>query len=80
MSAGVVAAVSFWRDLEFKAAITVYVVLFYIGVAVGHFREALMHGDYSPDNFGLLLILTLIKIFLLPGLLLKAYQERSLRQ
>lgn len=69
MAMGVTAIVSFWRSWEFKAAVVLYVVLFYIGVGIGHFREALVAHDYSPDNFGLLLLLTIAKIPLLAGLL-----------
>lgn len=76
-AAGVVAVLSLWRGLEFKAAITVYTVLFYIGVSYGHFREALVNGNYSPDNFGMLLALTVIHIVLLSGLLWRVTRDRK---
>ncbi|MDM9627924.1 hypothetical protein QTL95_18690 [Rhizobium sp. S152] len=46
-------------------------------VAVGHVREALVRADYSPDNFGLLLLLMVIKIPLLIGLLWAARREMA---
>lgn len=66
---GLVAVASFWRGLEFKAAVVWYIVLFSIGVAIGHFRQAYEAHDYASDNFGLLLLITLIQIVLLPLLL-----------
>ena len=72
---GVVAVVSFWRGLEYKAAVVLYVVLFYIGVAVGHVREAVTADNFSPGNFGMLLLLTVVQIVLLTWLLMRARRE-----
>jgi hypothetical protein len=72
---GMVAVVAFRRSLQFRTAVVLYVVLFYIGVAFGHVRQALVAGNYSPDNFGLLLLLTVVKIVLLSWLLWKSGQE-----
>ena len=77
LSIGVVAVLSFWRSLSFKAAVVLYVVLFNIGVAIGHVRQAVVNADYAPDNFGLLLLLTVIKIPLLAWLLWKAHEEQG---
>lgn len=66
---GITAMVAFWRSWDFKAAVVIYVVLFYIGVTVGHIREAVTSADYAPDNFGPLLALTVVKIPLLTTLL-----------
>jgi len=65
---GVTAIASFWRSLSFKAATVSYVTLFYAGVAIGHVREAVTAGDYSGNNFGSLLLITVVKVFLLPAL------------
>jgi hypothetical protein len=65
---GLVAIWSFWKTLDFKGAVVGYIMLFYIGVAVGHVREAVLAGNFSPNNFGLLLALTVIKVILLPAL------------
>ena len=67
---GVTAIASFWRSATFKAATVCYVTLFYAGVAIGHFREAITANDYSGNNFGSLLLITVVKVFLLPALYL----------
>jgi len=72
---GVTAIVSFWRSWSFKEATIIYVTLFYAGVAIGHVREALISGDYSSNNFGLLLLITVIKVFLLPALYFMAPKD-----
>lgn len=66
---GIVAVASFRRSLEFKSAVTVYCVLFYIGVAIGHVHQAQIAGNFSAGNFGALLLITVVKVFLLSGLL-----------
>jgi hypothetical protein len=63
---GVVAIVSFWRSLNFKAAVIGYIVLFNIGVAIGHVHQAMSAGNFSANNFGLLLALTIVDAVLLP--------------
>jgi hypothetical protein len=77
LAAGLVAIASFWRSLEFKSAIVAYVVLFYIGVAIGHVHQAQIAGNFSPGNFGLLLLMTVAKVLLLTWLLLAAWRERA---
>lgn len=72
IAAGVAAVVSFWRGIEFKAAVVWYLVIFNIGVAIEHLRQAFGEGDYSANNFGVLLALTVIQAALLPWLLHKA--------
>jgi uncharacterized protein DUF6790 len=67
---GITAITSFWRSLQFKAAVIVYVTLSYAGVAIGHVREAVTSGNFSENNFGLLLLVTVVKIVLLPILYL----------
>ncbi len=67
-SIGIVAIISFWRSLDFKAPIVGYLSLFSIGVAIGHIREAIYAGDTSTNNFGLLLFITLVHAVLLPML------------
>jgi hypothetical protein len=71
LSLGIVAVMSFWRSLSFKSAIAFFAALFYAGVVVGHFEQAFAHGDYSPDNFGVLLLVTILRVVLI-GLLLWA--------
>lgn len=68
LAIGVTAIASFWRPLSFKAATVSYVTLFYAGVAIGHVREGVTANDYSGNNFGSLLLITVVKVFLLPAL------------
>lgn len=77
LAVGVTAIVSFWRSIDFKAAVIVYVVLFYIGLAIGHLHQAISAGDMAANNFGPLLLITVIKVFLLPGLYILVRQNRS---
>ncbi len=72
---GIVAIVSFWRPLDFKAPVVGYLSLFSIGVAYGHFREAIFAGNTSKDNFGLLLVITLLHAVLLPVLYVLARRK-----
>ena len=71
-SIGIVAIVSFWRSLDFKGPVVGYLSLFSIGVAYGHFHEAISSGNTSKNNFGLLLIITLVHAVLLPVLYVMA--------
>ena len=66
---GIAAIVSVRRGVDFKAAIVWVVVLFNLGVAFGHLRQAYSAHDYAPNNFGPLLIVTLLLAALLPWLL-----------
>jgi len=72
LAIGAVAVASFWRGLEFKSAVVAYVVLFYIGVAVGHVHQAVIASNFSPGNFGLMLAMTIGKVLLLSILLIQA--------
>jgi len=75
---GIVAILSFWRSLAFKAAVVGYISLFYAGVAIGHIHQAISAGNFAPNNFGLLLALTIVKAALLP-ILYMAVKRRQLR-
>lgn len=77
LSLGIVAVISFWRSLSFRSAIAVFAALFYAGVVVGHFEQAFMHGDYSPDNFGVMLIVTILRVVLLSFLVWAAWRGRK---
>jgi hypothetical protein len=74
MSMGIVAVIAFWRSLSFQSAIAVYAALFFTGVSIGHFVQAFGHGNFAPDNFGVMLILTLARIVALGGLLWAAWR------
>lgn len=73
---GVAGIASFWRSLPFKAAVVLYIVLFNLGVSVGHIRDA-MAGNLAANNFGLLLLVTLAEMVLLPVLLAAASRART---
>lgn len=77
MAIGIVAILSFWRSLEFKAAVVGYITLFYIGVAIGHVYQAVSAGNFAANNFGVLLALTVTKIFLLPILYVMVKRQRQ---
>ena len=75
MAIGVTAIVAFWRSLDFNSAVVWYIVLFNIGVAIGHVRDA-MAGNLAANNFGLLLLMTVVEIVLLPWLLISVRRGR----
>lgn len=79
ISLGVVAVASFWRSLEFKAAVVLFVMLFHGGLAIGHIREIVESGNYAAGNAGLLLVLTILTAVLLPILyvLARRYSPRQ---
>lgn len=72
LSIGVVAVVAFWRSLPFQAAAALYAALFFAGVAIGHVRQAVEAHDFAPNNFGLLLLITVVQAVLLPVLVARA--------
>ncbi|MCO5063166.1 MAG: hypothetical protein M9924_01995 [Rhizobiaceae bacterium] len=72
---GIAAILSFWRGLEFKSAVVIYIALFCFGVAVGHFYQAAATQDYAANNFGVLLVITLIQMVALPYWLWKSQRE-----
>jgi len=74
---GIVAIVSFWRSLDFKGPVVGYLSLFSIGVAYGHVHEAISAGNTSKNNFGLLLIITLVHAVLLPVLYVMARKKKG---
>lgn len=66
---GVVGAASFWRSIEFKAAVVWFATIFLGGLAIGHVRQILESGNFTAGNAGSLLAITIIKPFLLVVLL-----------
>lgn len=74
---GVVAIVSFWRSLEFKLAVVLWVVIEFAGLVYGHFHQLATTGDHQAGNAGILLGLTIIHVVLLPLLWMLA--RRSAR-
>lgn len=72
LSLGVISTLSFWRPLAFKAAVVTFTVVYYVGLAYGHFHQIATTGNTAAGNDGLLLLLTVIKPLLLFGLLIGA--------
>ncbi len=68
LAIGITAVVSFWRGPAFRSAVVWYISLCYLGVAVGHVRQVIETGNMAANNFGVLLLQTLIQMVLLPVL------------
>lgn len=73
---GIVAILSVWRSLAFKAPVVIYIALFSLGVAIGHVYQAVTAHDYAANNFGLLLIVTIAEMVLLPVLLWQGWKQQ----
>lgn len=69
---GIVGVMAFRSSLDFKRAVVVYAVVFYVGVAIGHIRDIVTAGNLAPGNAGVLLALTFLRPVLLVWLLLAA--------
>lgn len=77
LAIGITAIYAFWTSLPFKAAVVVYTALFFAGVAIGHVRDAIEAANYAPNNFGLLLLVTIVQAILLPLLLWRVRRRRA---
>jgi hypothetical protein len=77
LALGITAVISFGRSLSFKSGVAVYAILFYIGVAIGHVYQAVAKADFSPDNFGMLLLITVLRALLLSWLIWATWRNRS---
>jgi hypothetical protein len=53
LAIGLTACIAFWRDLSFKAAAVCGASVFLLGDAIGHVREMMVAGNFSPGNAGL---------------------------
>ncbi len=52
LAIGITACISFWLDLNFKAATVSIASIFLLGDAVGHVREMMVAGNFAPGNAG----------------------------
>ena len=52
MGRGATACVSVWRSLDFKAAAIMASLIFLLGDAVGHVKQMILAGNFSPGNAG----------------------------
>lgn len=75
LALGITAVIAFWCSLSFQSAVAVYAILFYVGVAIGHLYDAAVHSNFSPNNFGLLLIITVARAILLSWLIHAAWRH-----
>ena len=52
LAIGATACVSFWRSLEFKAAVVIINAIFLLGDAIGHVGQMIAAGNFAPGNAG----------------------------
>lgn len=52
LAMGLTACVSFWRSLDFKAAVVMINAIFLIGAATGHVRQMIVAGNFASGNAG----------------------------
>jgi hypothetical protein len=52
LAMGATACVSFWRSLDFKAAVVIINAIFLLGDAIGHVGQMIAAGDFAPGNVG----------------------------
>ena len=72
---GVIALLSFWQGLDFKAAVVAYITIFYLGVTWVHLRDRIRSANSAKGNFGALLAMTIIKAAGFPLLLWFAWRS-----
>jgi hypothetical protein len=71
LAIGATACVSFWRSLEFKAAVVIINAIFLLGDAIGHAGQMMAAGNFASGNAGvpflgdlILPVLTLILLII----------------
>jgi hypothetical protein len=52
LAMGATACVSFWRSLDFKAAVVMVNAIFLLGDAIGHVRQMIVADNFAPGNAG----------------------------
>jgi hypothetical protein len=52
LAMGATACVSFWRSLDFKAAVVMVNAIFLLGDAIGHVRQMITADNFAPGNAG----------------------------
>jgi hypothetical protein len=52
LAMGATACVSFWRSLDFKAAVVMVNAIFLLGDAIGHVRQMIAADTFAPGNAG----------------------------
>src|SRR5271155_1747628 len=79
LAIGLTACISFWRDLNFKAAAVSVASIFLLGDAVGHVRQMLIAGNFAPGNAGVPFYMDIICPLLAIALLLVARRRTAVR-
>jgi hypothetical protein len=71
LAIGATACVSFWRSLDFKAAVVIINAIFLMGDAIGHVGQMIAAGNFASGNAGvpflddlILPVLTLILLII----------------
>jgi hypothetical protein len=71
LAIGATACISFWRSLDFKAAVVIVNAIFLLGDAIGHVGQMIAAGNFAPGNAGvpflddlILPVLTLILLII----------------
>ena len=71
LAVGATACVSFWRSLDFKAAVVIINAIFLLGDAIGHVGQMIAAGNFASGNAGvpflgdlILPVLTLILLII----------------
>jgi hypothetical protein len=71
LAMGATACVSFWRSLDFKAAVVIINAIFLLGDAIGHVGQMIAAGNFASGNAGvpflddlILPVLTLILLII----------------
>src|SRR5271155_348984 len=77
LAIGVTACISFWRDLNFKAAAVSAAAIFLLGDAVGHVKQMLIAGNFAPGNAGVPFYMDIICPLLSITLLIIAKRQKS---
>ena len=77
LAIGVTACISFWRDLNFKAAAVSATAIFLLGDAVGHVKQMLIAGNFAPGNAGVPFYMDIICPLLSITLLIIAKRQKS---
>jgi hypothetical protein len=77
LAIGVTACLSFWRNLDFKAAAVMASSIFLLGDAVGHVKQMLVAGNFAPGNAGVPFYSDVVLPVLMIGLLMIARRSRA---
>jgi hypothetical protein len=77
LAIGATACLSFWRNLDFKAAAVMASSIFLLGDAVGHVKQMLVAGNFAPGNAGVPFYSDVALPALMIGLLMIARRSRA---